>query len=169
LDLNPPPDEIPTMIYLAEIAAPEKNQPYGEISRQKLGAKLLGRIVRVTYFEKDRFNNIVGTVNLDDRWINEEVLAEGCAWHDKRYSDDDELDTAEQQARTRRLGLWADAQPVPPWKWRQMHPLATPEYTEPDGPTVPGAQASAPVAPMTRPPEHPAGRPGPRLQAAAGN
>ena len=123
LDLNPPPDETPTIIHLAEIDAPEKNQPYGDTSRQKLAAKLLGCVVRVTYFEKDRFNNIVGTVNLGDRWINEEVLAEGCAWHDKRYSDDDELDTAEQQARARRIGLWAEAQPVSPWEWRQRHPM----------------------------------------------
>ena len=66
------------------------------------------------------------------------MLAEGCAWHDKRYSDDDELDTAEQQARARRLGLWAEAQPVPPWEWRQIHPISTPEYTEPEGAAVPG-------------------------------
>lgn len=141
LDLNPPPDEIPTIIHLAEIDAPEKNQSYGDTSRQKLAAKLLGHVVQVTYFEKDRFNHIVGTVNLSERWINQEVLAEGCAWHDKRYSDDDELDTAEQQARARRLGLWAEAQPVEPWKWRQTHQIATPEYTEPEGPTVFGPQA----------------------------
>ena len=139
LDLNPPPDETPTSIHLAEIDAPEKNQPYGDTSRQKLAAKLMGCVVRVTYFEKDRFNRIVGTVNMGERWINAEVLAEGCAWHDKRYSDDDELDTAEQQARARRLGLWAEARPVPPWEWRQMHPIATPEYTEPEGAAVPGA------------------------------
>ena len=139
LDLNPPPDETPTIIHLAEIDAPEKNQPYGDTSRQKLTAKLLGRVVQVTYFEKDRFNHIVGTVNLGDRWINEEVLVEGCAWHDKRYSDNDELDTAEQQARARRLGLWAEAQPVPPWEWRQRHQISTPEYTEPEGVAVPGA------------------------------
>jgi micrococcal nuclease len=132
LDLNPPPDKTPTIIHLAEIDAPEKNQPYGDVSRQKLAAKLLGRVVQVTYFEKDQFNHIVGTVNLGDRWINQEVLAEGCAWHDKRYSDNDELDTAEQQARARHLGLWAEKQPVPPWEWRKTHSISTPAYTEPE-------------------------------------
>ena len=132
LDLNPPPDEIPTIIHLAEIDAPEKNQPYGNTSRKKLADKLQGRVVQVTYFEKDRFNHIAGTVNLDDRWINQEVLAEGCAWHDKRYSDDDMLDTAEQQARARHLGLWAEPNPMPPWEWRQTHQTPTPEYKEPE-------------------------------------
>lgn len=139
LDLNPSPDETPTVIHLAEIDAPEKNQPYGETSRQKLSAKLLGQVAQVTYFEQDRFNHIVGTVNLGDRWINQEVLADGCAWHDKRYSDDDDLDTAEQQARGRRLGLWAEVHPVPPWEWRQMHLIPTPEYTEPEEQALPGA------------------------------
>jgi endonuclease YncB( thermonuclease family) len=139
LDLNPPPDETPTVIHLSEIDAPEKNQPYGDTARQKLAAKLMGHVVRVTYFEKDRFNHITGTVNLGDRWINAEVLDEGGAWHDKRYSDDDELDTAEQQARARRLGLWAEAQPVPPWEWRKAHPIPTQEYTEPEGQAVFGA------------------------------
>jgi len=142
LDLNPPPDETPTIIHLAEIDAPEKNQPYGDTSRQKLAAKLMGRVVRVAYFEKDRFNHIVGTVNRGDRWINEEVLAEGCAWHDKRYSDNDELDTAEQQARALRLGLWAETQPVPPWEWRQKHQIPTPEYTEPEGAAAPGTDGN---------------------------
>ena len=139
LDLDPPPDETPAIIHLAEIDAPEKNQPYGDISRQKLAARLMGHVVRVTYFEKDRFNHIAGTVNLGDRWINAEVLAEGSAWHDKRYSDDDELDTAEQQARSRRLGLWAEEQPVPPWEWRQAHPVSTPEYASTGRAAAPGA------------------------------
>jgi len=99
----------------------------GNTSRKKLADKLQGRVVQVTYFEKDRFNHITGTVNLDDRWINQEVLAEGCAWHDKRYSDDDMLDTAEQQARARHLGLWAEPNPMPPWEWRQTHQTPTPE------------------------------------------
>jgi len=147
LDLNPPPDETPTSIHLAEIDAPEKDQPYGDTSRQKLAAKLLGRVVQVTYFEKDRFNQIVGTVKMEDRWINAEVLAEGCAWHDKRYSDDDELDTAEQQARARHLGLWAQTPSVPPWEWRQRHPVATPANTEPEEPALPGAnRKSSPVS-----------------------
>jgi len=141
LNLNPSPDETPTIIHLAEIDAPEKDQPYGDTSRQKLAAKLLGHVVQVAYFERDRRNHITGTVNLGDRWINAEVLAEGGAWHDKRYSDDDELDTAEQQARIRRLGLWAEAQPVPPWEWRQKHPISAPGYTEPEGFAVPGADA----------------------------
>ena len=137
LDLDPPPQKIPTIIHMAEIDAPEKNQPYGDTSRQKLAAKLLGRVVRVAYWEKDRFDHIVGTVHMGDCWINKEVLDEGWAWHDKRYSDNDELDTAEQLARARRIGLWAEAHPVEPWKWRQTHQLATLEYTEPEG-TVPG-------------------------------
>ena len=48
---------------------------------------------------------------------------------------------AGQQARARRLGLWEEARPVPPWEWRQMHPISTPAYTEPEGAAVPGPEA----------------------------
>jgi len=129
LDLDPPPQKIPTIIHMAEIDAPELNQPYGENSRKALAAKIMDRVVRVAYWEKDRFDHIVGTVYLGDCWVNKEVLDEGWAWHDKRYSDNDELDTAEQLARARRIGLWAQARPVEPWKWRQTHQIVMPEYT----------------------------------------
>ena len=127
VDLNPSPDKVPMVIHLAEIDAPEQDQPYGPEAKAALAKKILGKVVRVTYAERDRFNHIVGEVYLEERWINAEVLVAGCAWHDKRYSDEDLLDTAEQQARAGHVGLWAGAQPVPPWKWRQQHPMVTPE------------------------------------------
>lgn len=127
MDLDPAPDKIPTIVHLAEIDAPELNQPYGPEARKALADKILGRIVRVTYAEKDRNEHLVGEVYLRDRWINQEVLAEGCGWHDKRYSDDDLLDTAEQEAKGKHAGLWGGTQPVPPWDWRQKHLPATPD------------------------------------------
>lgn len=141
VNLDPSPEKVAVIVHLAEIDAPEKNQPYGETARKKLSEKLLGRIVRVTYFEKDRFDHVVGMVYLGQRWINAEALAEGCAWHDKRYSDNEDLDMAEQQAQARRLGLWAVAKPVAPWEWRQIHQVSTVEYTEPEGKVVRGADS----------------------------
>jgi len=66
------------------------------------------------------------------RWINEEILTGGWAWHDQRYSDDDFLDTAEEQVRAKCAGLWGGTKPVPPWEWRQRHPAVAPEDAEPE-------------------------------------
>lgn len=43
VNLNPPPEKVPTVVHLAEIDAPERNQPYGAEARQTF--KLLDRVV----------------------------------------------------------------------------------------------------------------------------
>ncbi len=127
VNLDPAPDKEPTVIHLAQVDAPEMNQPYGPESKKALAAKILGRVVKVTYTERDRQNNIAGEVYLGECWINQEALAQGWVWHDKRYADNDLLDTAEQQAQTARAGLWAGDKPEPPWEWRKTHQVANPQ------------------------------------------
>ena len=41
------------------------------------------------------------------------------AWHYKQYSKDQELASAEVEARKKRLGLWAEKSPIAPWEWRK--------------------------------------------------
>jgi micrococcal nuclease len=52
--------------------------------------------------------------------VNLALVAEGLAWHFKRYSDDENLAEAEIAAREERRGLWADPLPVAPWDWREQ-------------------------------------------------
>jgi endonuclease YncB( thermonuclease family) len=40
------------------------------------------------------------------------------AWVFDRYVKDRSLYPLQERARAQRLGLWADAQPMPPWEWR---------------------------------------------------
>lgn len=65
--------------------------------------------------KKDRYGRILGHIYLGDRWINKEMVADGWAWHFKRYSSDADLAQAEEKARVARIGLWADKEPLPPW------------------------------------------------------
>jgi len=52
-------------------------------------------------------------------------LTVGLAWWYRKYSKDQSpedagrYEFAEQEARAKRAGLWADRQPVPPWGWRK--------------------------------------------------
>jgi endonuclease YncB( thermonuclease family) len=49
------------------------------------------------------------------------------AWHCKEYqheqSTQDQLvyRDEEESAKARRVGLWKDSKPVPPWQWRAGH------------------------------------------------
>ncbi len=72
--------------------------------------------------DRDRYGRTVGVVLLPDgRSLNHELVRAGLAWWYRRYAPDDEtLAQLERDARGAERGLWADAEPVPPWEWRIM-------------------------------------------------
>jgi endonuclease YncB( thermonuclease family) len=41
------------------------------------------------------------------------------AWHYKEYQHEQTTHDEEETAKARRVGLWKDAKPVPPWAWRR--------------------------------------------------
>lgn len=63
-------------------------------------------------------------VVLDGMDANLEMVKQGCAWHYKQYAREQSAEDvalyaqAEQGARASHLGLWKDAQPIPPWDYR---------------------------------------------------
>jgi endonuclease YncB( thermonuclease family) len=125
-------------IRLAGIDAPEKDQPYGDISTQGLNKLVSGRIVTIEYEKRDRYKRIVGKVLVDppgevfcmaldcvkkiDAGL--EQLKAGLAWHYKYYqkeqSEEDRrlYSEAELEARRKPIGLWMDKEPMAPWEWR---------------------------------------------------
>lgn len=102
------------------IDAPEKGQEYGQESREKLTALILGKRVRVAVIGKDRYKRTLGHVYLGKRRICTEMVAGGYAWHYEYFAPDDtELAKAQRQARAARSGLWQSKAPLPPWEWRK--------------------------------------------------
>jgi endonuclease YncB( thermonuclease family) len=47
------------------------------------------------------------------------MVRTGMAWAYTRYLTDPQIQAMEVVARRERLGLWADAHPIPPWEWRK--------------------------------------------------
>ncbi|ENC8477245.1 hypothetical protein ABK488_004563 [Escherichia coli] len=43
------------------------------------------------------------------------------AWVYERYNVDESLPALQREAQEQKRGLWADANPVPPWEWRYKH------------------------------------------------
>ena len=79
------PSNTQLKIRLNKIDAPEKAQAFGQRSKQHLSDIVFGRSVTVTWDEKDRYGRILGTVWLDGRDINLQMVRDGFAWHYKRY------------------------------------------------------------------------------------
>lgn len=109
----------PVKVRLEGIDAPETGQPFGTKAKQALSEKIASQTVTIKVTGKDRYGRTLGTVWLGRRDINLEMVAEGWAWHFKRYSKDKALADAETQARAKKSGLWADAHPIAPWDWRR--------------------------------------------------
>lgn len=112
----------PQKIRLQGIDAPEHGQPYGDAARRTLAGKLAGGRVRVEGTARDQHGRLLGTLWIDDRDLNRELVAEGWAWAFGGFATDDDLIAAEAAARRQRLGLWADQRPVEPRQWRDSHP-----------------------------------------------
>ena len=108
-----------TDIRLFGIDAPEGGQPHGRQARNALRRLILRREVVVAVVETDRYGRLVGNLYCDGVWINEAMVSQGWAWHYRHYSEEAAIAAAEREARRRKLGLWRDPNPIPPWDWRR--------------------------------------------------
>lgn len=102
----------------------KKGQPYGEEAYRALQGKLQRQHVRLDVMTaKDRYGRAVSIVWLGDRNINLEMVQDGYAWAYKQYLDRphaSEYIEAEEQARAKRVGLWQQSNPQPPWEFRKL-------------------------------------------------
>lgn len=113
-----------TNVRLHGIDAPERAQPFGERAKQFASAFAFGRSASLEPITVDRYSRLVARVFVDGRCLNEELVAQGLAWHYRRYSSSATLEALELEAREARRGLWSAPDPVPPWDWRRQHPRA---------------------------------------------
>ena len=52
--------------------------------------------------------------------VNLELVRNGLAWRYYKYSNDEALLAAQNEAKGAKRGLWLDPDPVPPWEWRAI-------------------------------------------------
>lgn len=108
-------------VRLAAIDAPERRQPFGEVSRQHLAALCFDQPARITPRTKDRYGRMVADVSCQGRDAGAAMVANGMAWVFERYatSGDAHLRGLQADARAARSGLWSDPAPIEPWAWRR--------------------------------------------------
>ena len=118
-------DAGPARVRFSAIDTLEFDQPYGLQSSAALKAMLpIGSDVELEVVTQDQFRRVVATVWLVTGGrrvnINEAMLRDGHAWAYRRYMKDAKFCDFEQEARSKKLGLWA--QPVSDWvyppEWR---------------------------------------------------
>lgn len=117
-------------VRLDGIDAPERAQAFSQRARQRLASLVSGRDVTVSARDTDRYGRLVARLVVDGQDVSERLVREGWAWHYVQYSDDPQLAAAEAAAKATRSGLWADANPLPPWEFRRAPTRAQPRTVE---------------------------------------
>ena len=106
-------------VDLYGIDAPELGQPYGVKAARAARRAVFKKRVHAVVEGRDEDGRPLFVLRVDDQVLNEQLVRAGRAWWDRRRaSHDDRLRRLEQQARADNRGLWAQPDPVPPWKWR---------------------------------------------------
>ncbi len=108
-------------IRLADIDAPEKEQPYGEASTRVLTELVLNRHVEVDIVATDIYGRSIARIQMGTVQVNAEMVRRGAAWASTRARSDTDLMEAQQDARKERRGLWQATEPMPPWEWRRAY------------------------------------------------
>lgn len=106
-------------VRLVEIDAPEKAQAFGNLSKHSLSDMCFGKDALIQEQSKDRYGRTLGRVSCDGIDANAEQVRRGMAWVYRKYAPKDSpLFAVEKEAKAASRGLWADADPMPPWEWR---------------------------------------------------
>lgn len=114
------PDKEQIKIRLVETDGPEKDQPYGQKSKQALSDLVFGKHVSVEWNKTDKYKRTLGRVFVGDTDVNLQQVKIGAAWAYTQYLTDERIKQAETEARNAKAGLWAlqADQIMPPWEWR---------------------------------------------------
>jgi endonuclease YncB( thermonuclease family) len=135
-------------VRIAGIDAPERQQPFSEHARRRLGELLRDRPLRIEPIKQDVYGRTIARVTLLDgavpgRDAGLAMLESGSAWHFERYRADQSADEfaryaeAQRRARLQSAGLWREASPEPPWAFRsrmRRHEAAPPRRSPPPPP-----------------------------------
>jgi endonuclease YncB( thermonuclease family) len=115
------PAKVQMKLRLDQIDAPELAQPFGQVSKQSLAQLIFGKQVIVTVTKKDLYGRYIATIYLANQNINLIQVRRGLAWAYRQYVREQIYITTETYAKTHRLGLWIQPNPVAPWIYR--HPI----------------------------------------------
>ncbi len=101
----------------------QHGQPYGDKAREELKGLVYKQKIKVTLTGKKSYQRDICIVEKDKMNINLEMIKRGFAWAYKEYLERpyaSEFLEAESKARAKKLGLWQQVNPQPPWEFRKL-------------------------------------------------
>jgi endonuclease YncB( thermonuclease family) len=83
------------VVFIADIDAPERRQPWGKRAKQALGELAAGETMRVEVLTTDRYGREIGRVHARGIQVNRALVRDGHAWVYTKYNRDPELPALE--------------------------------------------------------------------------
>lgn len=114
-------ESVPIKVHLFGVDAPEVLQNYGADAKAFTRELCLQKRVKVDILGEDAIKTNLGVITLPDgKVLNEELVRNGLAWWHEQYAPENiKLKTLHEQAKSSGIGLWAEANPISPWDYRQ--------------------------------------------------
>lgn len=110
----------PRTIRLYGVDCPEKRQSFGSTAKQFTSDAIFGKEVKVAISTRDRYLRDIGIITMSDgKILNQELLRSGMCWNYKQYSKSPHYRMLESTAREKKLGVWSESNPTPPWLFRK--------------------------------------------------
>ena len=119
-------------IRLAGIDTPEPKQPFGLKAKEFTEAEIIALEIQVEYTSTDFYGRLIGSVLLPQgKILNEELLRKGLAWHYRVTPlPSTSYERLQYEAWEKKLGLWVEPSPIPPWQYRRDKVVLTPPVKE---------------------------------------
>ena len=96
------------------------DQSYGYLAKKFTTEQSLNKLITLIEKSTDPYDRLLAIVIINDSTnLNELLLANGWAWHSKKYDQNPKWAALSDSARANKLGLWQSEKPVPPWVHRR--------------------------------------------------
>ena len=105
-------------VRLADIDAPELDQPWGPAAKTALENWAEGKSGLIEIVDTDRYGRKVAYLYVGDENLNERLISEGLAWVYMDFLRDRSFISVQRDAKSREEGLWSSADPIQPSIWR---------------------------------------------------
>lgn len=105
-------------VRLVEIDAPEKDQAFGQKSKQSLSQLCFNKHAIIREQGRDKYQRVLGRVSCAGVDANAEQVKRGMAWAYSQYLTDQSIAAYQATAQHQGIGLWIDRAPIPPWVFR---------------------------------------------------
>jgi endonuclease YncB( thermonuclease family) len=117
--VKPEGDAAPRKLRLQGLDAPEICQAGGEPARDALSALVMNERVRVSVKYQDDYGRGLAHLSVNGHDVGEMLVAAGHAWSNRWHRSLGPYAKQEAQARSKRLGLFAQDQPELPSDFRK--------------------------------------------------